>query len=313
MADSGSVSNFVLIFLCLGVGLWLRLSAKMPENAPKALNAFVIQIALPAVILLEIHSIFRESHGHFDASLFLPAAMGWIVFGGAAILFSILARVHGWDRGTRAALIMTAGLGNTSFVGFPLLEWLVGHQSLSIAILADQLGGFLTLSTAGLLLCASSSKKDASFSAVLRRLLTFPPFISLIAALVLIPLEFSPGAVSLLQRLGGTMIPVALVSVGFQLRFPRHLIGRHALPMGAGLAYKLVIAPAFIAVLYYGVFRARGEVPKVSVLEAAMAPMVTASVMAMEYDCNPELANLMVAIGIPLSLITVPLLSLLLP
>ena len=313
MANCGSVSNFVLIFLCLGVGFWLRVTAKMPDSAPKTLNSFVIQLALPAVILLEIHTIFRESRGHLDASLFLPAAMGWIVFGGAAVLFSILARTYGWSRGTRAALIMTAGLGNTSFVGFPLLEWLVGHQSLSIAILADQLGSFLTLSTVGLLLCAYSSEEGAGFKTVMRRLLTFPPFLALIGALVLIPVEFPPGMVSLLQRLGGTMIPVALVSAGIQARFPRHLLDRHALPLGLGLGYKLVVAPVLIAILYYGVFHARGEVPKVSVLEAAMAPMVSASVMAMEYDCNPELANLMVAVGIPLSLITVPLISMLLP
>jgi predicted permease len=38
-----------------------------------------------------------------------------------------------------------------------------------------------------------------------------------------------------------------------------------------------------------------------------MAPMITAGILAHEYGLDPELGNLMVGIGIPLSLATVPI------
>jgi predicted permease len=44
---------------------------------------------------------------------------------------------------------------------------------------------------------------------------------------------------------------------------------------------------------------------KVTVLQAAMAPMITAAIIAQEYELNSDLANLMVGIGIPLSFLTI--------
>ncbi len=45
----------------------------------------------------------------------------------------------------------------------------------------------------------------------------------------------------------------------------------------------------------------------VTVIESAMATMITAAVVANEFNLDNELTNLMVGIGIPLSLATVPL------
>jgi predicted permease len=45
---------------------------------------------------------------------------------------------------------------------------------------------------------------------------------------------------------------------------------------------------------------------EVSVLQAAMAPMVTSAILASDHGLDPELAALMVGLGIPLSFATVP-------
>jgi predicted permease len=55
-----------------------------------------------------------------------------------------------------------------------------------------------------------------------------------------------------------------------------------------------------------------GLVLTVGVLQAAMAPMVSAAILADEYDLEPTLANTVLGAGIVLSLLTVPLGNLLL-
>jgi predicted permease len=55
-----------------------------------------------------------------------------------------------------------------------------------------------------------------------------------------------------------------------------------------------------------------GLVLTVGVLQAAMAPMVSAAILADEYDLEPSLANTILGAGIVLSLLTVPLGNLLL-
>jgi predicted permease len=47
-----------------------------------------------------------------------------------------------------------------------------------------------------------------------------------------------------------------------------------------------------------------GLILDVSVMEAAMAPMITGSIIAITHDLEPKLASLLVGIGIPLSFFT---------
>jgi hypothetical protein len=76
--------------------------------------------------------------------------------------------------------------------------------------------------------------------------------------------------------------------------------------LSMGLLYKLVLGPALIAVLYYKICGASGLEIEISVFQAAMAPMITGGILASENGLNPRLASLMIGIGIPLSLLTVP-------
>ena len=53
--------------------------------------------------------------------------------------------------------------------------------------------------------------------------------------------------------------------------------------------------------------RVPGPVFAVTVLQCAMAPMITAGILAEQHGLNPPLANTIVGVGILLSLATVPL------
>ena len=77
-------------------------------------------------------------------------------------------------------------------------------------------------------------------------------------------------------------------------------------PLIVGLAFKLVVGPALMLLLFAGVLRAQGQMLSVTVFEAAMGPMIGASIVAMDHELDPPLVTLMVGIGIPLSFLTVP-------
>jgi hypothetical protein len=95
---------------------------------------------------------------------------------------------------------------------------------------------------------------------------------------------------------------MALVSVGFQLRLG-HLVG-NGRNLAIGLTYKLLLAPMVFYVLYVYMLGAKGLTAQVTIFEAAMPPMITASIIATEYGLDPDLANLMVAVGLVISFFT---------
>ena len=77
--------------------------------------------------------------------------------------------------------------------------------------------------------------------------------------------------------------------------------------VGFGLGYKMLIAPLVIGLFAAYVLGMNGDRLSVVVLETAMAPMITATVLGMEAGFAPDLGALMLGVGIPLSLATVPL------
>ncbi len=287
-----------MLFFCLAAGIALRASRRLPEDAHVTINGYIIHIALPALVLAQIHGL------RLTGDLAWPVLMPWLVFAASALVFTSLGRVIGLSRQTTGALIMTAGLGNTSFVGLPMIEAFYGPQAMATGILIDQLGTYIVLYTLGILVACYYSSGSAAPREILRRVVTFPPLIALVIALVSIPFSYAHWLSGILQRLGSTLAPLALVSVGLQLRFNE--IRGNALALSLGLGFKLVLAPLLIAVLYIGVLAHRGEVTQVTVLEAAMGPQIGGAIIATEYGLDPPLINLMVSIGIALSLVTLP-------
>ena len=69
----------------------------------------------------------------------------------------------------------------------------------------------------------------------------------------------------------------------------------------------MALAPLLIAFVAYAIVGMRDEAYSVAVLEAAMAPMITSTVLGMEAGFAPDLGALMLGVGIPLSLASVPL------
>ena len=47
------MSNIILLFLCMLIGIALRRYGRVPDNAHVAINGFIINVSLPALTLLQ--------------------------------------------------------------------------------------------------------------------------------------------------------------------------------------------------------------------------------------------------------------------
>lgn len=290
------MNNLILLATCFIAGILLRRAGRMPEHAPATLNSFIIHVSLPALTLLYLHDI------KFSADVGLIVAMAWIHFALAAGFFWGVGKWLALPRPTVGALMLTGGLGNTSFFGLPMIEAYYGKEAIVTGLIADQLGSFLVLSILGITVAGLYSSGAPSARTILRRIVLFPPFIAMALALVLIPVTYPEWFTLLLKRLGDTLAPLALLSVGLQLRLG-HIAG-NVRNLSIGLLFKLLLAPLAIFLLYVPLLGASGQHIQVTLFEAAMPPMITAAIVAAEHDLDPELANLMVAVGLVLSFFT---------
>jgi predicted permease len=293
------MSALLLLVACLALGALVARLAHPPATLSQALNWWVINIALCALVLHLIPTL------HFDGEFWYLVVSMWLVFLGAWGLFATLGRALHWSRARIGALTLVCGLGNTSFIGFPMIEALHGREGLKLALVADQLGCFLALAIGGSVVIALYSGKSASAADVARKVVLFPPFLSLVVGIFAGLLGGWPQPVdAIFDRVGATLVPIALFSVGlqFRLQFQRN----QAAALLLGLGWKLALAPLLIWLggLAIGV---SGAILAIAVLQSAMAPMISATILAGQNDLEPQLANSVLGIGIVLSLVTVPL------
>jgi predicted permease len=293
-----SANALLLLAGCLTLGFLLARFGSLPQGFTQSLNWWVLNVALPALALATVPRV------HLDVQLWFLFVPMWFVFLSSWAVAALLGKMLGWSRARIGAVALIGGLGNTAFAGYPLVEALRGTEALPHAVISDLLGGSIALSIGGIAVAALYSGSKADAGVIVRRIVLFPPFLALLVGFAVIPFGGWPQAVDdVLTRIGSTLAPVALVSVGTQLNFR---LGRSQVTaVSAGLAWKLLLAPllVFLTGTALGI---DGQVFAVAVLQAAMSPMVSSAILAQQYKLDAEVASMALGIGVVISLFTVP-------
>jgi len=301
------MENFALVLVYLLIGHLLRRLPQFPTDTGLVLNQYVLFVALPALVLQKIPLL------QFSSQLLLPALVPWVVLLAVAAVIILASKAWHWPKPLTAALLIVLPLGNTSFLGFPMVEAFFGADALPVAMIYDQAGSFVALATWSTILAAMYNPNAAAptLASVSKKILLFPSFIALVVALVLKDwlYPYPDFMQTVLANLAQTLVPVIMIAVGFQFRLQLEKGEKGTLAFA--LAIKLIGMP----MLAYGLVSAFASDPlilQISVFEAAMPPMVSAGAIAIGAGLAPRFVSALVGLGLVLSFITLPLWALLL-
>ncbi len=289
---------FALILAMLALGMAFARLRLLPANAAETLNLVVLYVCLPAAMLIYVPRL------HLDISLAGVIVTPWVLALATIALVALSTRLFGFRRDERAVLLLCVALGNTSFIGYPMVRALLGEQALPYAVVYDQFGTFVLLSTFGLYVLAKyAGDAQPTVRQILVRILKFPPVWALMFGLTAMPEQPPQWIAAALQKLADALLPLVMMAVGLsiQLKLPRDEVK----PLATGLLLKLLVMPAFALPLSL-LFGMRGEMLRANVLESAMPTMITAAALAIAHNLAPRLAAAMVGYGILLSLVTLP-------
>lgn len=290
------MENFALIFVALGIGYIAQKREIFSQDTALILNQFILYISLPAMILLQVPRLELS----FEA--LVPVVVAWLVMGVSALVIFYLSRFFGFSHEVRGSLLLVGILGNTSFLGIPIIEAYCGEEALSYVLMYDQLGSFVALLTYGTFVALyHSSHQKIQIKAIAIKIFTFPSFVALLIALLFIGTTFHPIVTNMLSSLASTIVPLALVSVGLQLRFklPREEIK----PFFVALGVKIVLAPLMAFGIVY-IFSWESFAANISIMESAMGPMITAGALASMSKLAPRLSSAIVGYGTIISFVT---------
>jgi len=288
----------LLLFLLGGYGAQRFLAPDTQERWAERFNHFVIYISLPALVFVYMVDL------KVDSRFILPIGSAWGLFVLSAGTLLLLSRALGWSRSLTGALLMVIPYGNTSFLGVPFTKAFFGDAGIPYAVIYDQLGSFLILSTVGLLTLSVYGSQKVTLSRILYRIFTFPAFVTLIAALLMDRSMVPDWLMDLLSILAATLTPAALLSIGLYLKL--RLDRDKLTAFGIGLGIKLLLAPLLLLVLLR-MLDLHGLSAQVTLFEAAMGPMISSSMLALSAGLERRFVASILGYGIVVSFVTLPL------
>jgi predicted permease len=272
------------IFLLIALGYGLRCVGGIKEHGIKTLNNFVYWLSLPAVILISFWGV--NWYDPNTQAVLISNTVAILLF--ATLLFLLL-RLLRVSKQLKAGIFISALVGNTVYMGFPIGERALGSEGFDI---------FLSAATPHLVIGIAISIIAIEWFVMrghnpLRYLKDFlfnPLIISLVGGITLSVLKVSGPIVEIIQQpitmLAATASPIALVTLGAFLRgvFKFSLAG-YAL---IASVLNLAVFPALIYVVGQWLSIPETTVTA-SVLAAAMPTAVTAFVVAERFNAAPQL------------------------
>src|SRR6185369_295742 len=110
------MENLIIVVLFVLLGMSFQRLDAFPRDSAQTLNMFVLYVSLPALILVKVPKIV------FSREVMVPALVAWGLLLFSAALVLLAARVWRWQRSIVGVLLLAVPLGNTGFVGIPIVQ-----------------------------------------------------------------------------------------------------------------------------------------------------------------------------------------------
>ncbi len=288
-------------FALIAVGYGAGKTGFFTEEATAYLTKFVFYFALSAML-------FRFSANLSIAEIFdwrLAAGYLW----GTAFVYGIgmaVGFLRGMNTETAAFEGQVAAIGNTGFLGVPMLALLMGQEAVGPIILALTID-LVVFSSLIVILVVGSREGRMSlriFKTVGVGLLKNPMIVSIVAGFMVSATGAPiPNPVNeFLGILGAAATPGALFAIGASLASK----SAERLTIAGWLSFlKLVVHPALVAIGVYLLFNADPYKAGVVVAAAALPVAGNVFILAQHYKVAPQRVSAAILISTTVSIVTV--------
>jgi malate permease and related proteins len=294
------------------VGLGLILGYRLPKTIPLYLGKFLFWVGVPFSIMVFLRQADLSGHVWIApavawTAIALGAGLGWIWINRYSCdrrLTLQKQKLLVWSNPTQGSFLLAAMVGNTGYLGYPVILTLVGTQYFAWAIFYDTLGSTLGAYGLGAVLAAQFGMSAQSHQLLFMAILKNPALWSFWLGLGLRSVAL-PFAVEQTFHMGAwTVIALSLLLLG--MRLSQLTSWKSVKQASVSLSIKMLIVPLVVGISlpWLGV---TGWTRLVLVLQSAMPPAFATLVLTEAYDLDRELTVTALAIGSIAILLLLPI------
>lgn len=293
------------LFFIMVVGYVIYKLKVIDDEATVRFTRLVLNVSVPALIITS----FLNNQG-VVSNLEVLEVLGislfcHVIFGLLGFAFTTLFCVPEKERGMYLFMSL---FGNVGFMGFPVITAVFGDAMMIYAVIFNVVFNILVYS-AGILLIGNGGEK-ARFNP---RLLLNMPLMSAVVSVLLFVLKIPlPSVINTsLDYLGELTTPMAMVILGATIAsMPvRELFDGWKIYVFTAL--RLLVIPAAVLVVLRALHITSPEITGVMAVLAGTPVATNATMLAIQYGGNRQLASKGIFFTTILSIITIPLIALL--
>lgn len=231
-------------------------------------------------------------------AIFLGAFLAWIAIKGQAYFIDTIPQQQ-----TQGSLILAAMVGNTGYLGFPIILAMVGKEYFAWALFYDLLGSLFGAYGLGVALASHFGNTAGNYWQTTKAILINPALWSFGFGLLFRQVTIPSVVEFCLDKMAWTAVALSLVLIGLRLS---RLNSWHKLPQaGISLVIKMLVVPLVVGCCL-PLFGVTGSPALVIVLQMAMPPAFATLVIAETFNLDRDLAVTALGLGAMLLLVTLP-------
>ena len=291
------------IIIMIGIGYFLKRIDFLSEEDLDPFNKVVMYILMPCMIF---HAIYSADLSLLSKLGILPFVILASSFTTGIVSYIILKQLKLDDRKLWSVLV-TVMIANTAFMGYPVTLGIFGQEGFLRAIFCDMATLCIFLILSFLLIM----KFGGTAKSAVKRITFFPPLWAVILGLGFNFFNIPIGSVidNTVNYLGQGAIPLIMIALGLSIDFTALKRSKSMIAFTSVMKLAFFPAVAFVIASKIGLIDLQFTI---SIVEAAMPSGMMSLLLAITYKLDYELTSDCILINTVISLITLPMIIMLL-
>jgi malate permease and related proteins len=300
---SPSVVQTLILFMLMAIGFIAGKTRILDEAGGKGISRLLVNFILPALIIASMQRPFTPELRDLAFKMLGVSFLGYAI---AFPLAWLLVRAMGTRGAEQGAHGFGALFSNCAFMGFPVVEAILGKDAIFAAsvanipfqLLAFSVGPFILAKTAGssAKLGISSFVTPAAIASVLGM------------ALFIWGVRLPSPLGRTVTLLGDTTTPMSMLLIGSIISRMSFRAALGSFRLYATSLYRLALFPLGLFALLHAL-GFRGLLLSLPVILAAMPVAANSAILAEAYGGDAKTASSLVFVSTLLSLLTIPVLA----
>ncbi|MDR3292335.1 MAG: AEC family transporter [Methanobrevibacter sp.] len=291
-------NTFISLIIMIFLGYLLKKSKFLKSVDAKPLNIILINILLPCMIFMALYSENTAIFSKLSMMPFIPLFPALFV----GLFTFIILKFYSFSKIKILGFISAVILGNTAYLGYPIVSGIFGDDGLVRAIFFDISTPILFLFLSIILIISSGGSLKDSF----KKVLGFPVLWGVSFGIIFNIFNIPIGDVleNTIKNIGVATVPLAMFSLGLSLDFSR--MKKNIKIVSFISSIKLILYPllSFVVVILLNLTELEF---KVGIIESARPSSILSLILASNYGLDHELVADCIFLSTILSFITLPI------